>query len=44
MKIIHLLPINPVPTTYGRMGDYGQPVCHHGLFRHRAVVCHVYAV
>jgi starch synthase (maltosyl-transferring) len=25
MKIIHLLPINPVPTSYGRMGMYGSP-------------------
>ncbi|MCF7957587.1 MAG: glycogen debranching enzyme N-terminal domain-containing protein [Phycisphaerae bacterium] len=25
MKIIHLLPINPVPTAYGRMGMYGSP-------------------
>ena len=25
MKIIHLLPINPVPVTYGRMGMYGSP-------------------
>jgi predicted glycogen debranching enzyme len=25
MKIIHLLPINPVPTTYGRMGQFGSP-------------------
>ncbi|MBN1865214.1 MAG: glycogen debranching enzyme N-terminal domain-containing protein [Victivallales bacterium] len=24
-RIIHLLPINPVPTTYGRMGRYGSP-------------------
>ncbi|MBN1232771.1 MAG: glycogen debranching enzyme N-terminal domain-containing protein [Candidatus Coatesbacteria bacterium] len=25
MKIIHFLPINPVPHSYGRMGDYGSP-------------------
>ncbi|MBN2375414.1 MAG: glycogen debranching enzyme N-terminal domain-containing protein [Sedimentisphaerales bacterium] len=25
MKIIHLLPINPVPVSYGRMGMYGSP-------------------
>ncbi|MBN1437432.1 MAG: glycogen debranching enzyme N-terminal domain-containing protein [Sedimentisphaerales bacterium] len=25
MKIIHFLPINPVPTSYGRMGMYGSP-------------------
>ncbi|MBN2130434.1 MAG: hypothetical protein JW741_13100, partial [Sedimentisphaerales bacterium] len=25
MKIIHLLPINPVPAAYGRMGLYGSP-------------------
>ncbi len=25
MKIIHLLPINPVPVAYGRMGMYGSP-------------------
>ena len=25
MKIIHLLPINPVPITYGRMGQFGSP-------------------
>ncbi len=25
MKIIHLLPINPVPVSYGRMGQYGSP-------------------
>jgi len=25
MKIIHLLPINPTPTSYGRMGMYGSP-------------------
>jgi len=25
MRIIHLLPINPVPTSYGRMGMYGSP-------------------
>ncbi len=25
MKIIHLLPINPVPSAYGRMGMYGSP-------------------
>ena len=25
MKIIHLLPINPVPSSYGRMGMYGSP-------------------
>jgi len=25
MKIVHLLPINPVPTSYGRMGMYGSP-------------------
>ena len=25
MKIIHLLPINPIPTSYGRMGMYGSP-------------------
>ncbi len=24
-RIIHLLPINPVPTTYARMGRYGSP-------------------
>ncbi len=24
-RIIHLLPINPVPTTYGRMGRFGSP-------------------
>jgi len=25
VRIIHLLPINPVPTSYGRMGLYGSP-------------------
>ena len=25
MKIIHFLPLNPVPETYGRMGKYGSP-------------------
>jgi starch synthase (maltosyl-transferring) len=25
MRIIHLLPINPVPASYGRMGLYGSP-------------------
>ncbi|MDY6968286.1 MAG: amylo-alpha-1,6-glucosidase [Spirochaetota bacterium] len=25
MKIIHFLPLNPVPQTYGRMGKYGSP-------------------
>ena len=24
-RIIHLLPIGPVPTTYARMGRYGSP-------------------
>ncbi len=24
-RIIHLLPVNPVPTVYGRMGRYGSP-------------------
>jgi starch synthase (maltosyl-transferring) len=24
-RILHLLPINPTPTTYGRMGRYGSP-------------------
>ncbi len=32
MKIIHLLPINPVPTSYGRMGMYGSPYATNDYF------------
>lgn len=32
MKIIHLLPINPVPTSYGRMGMYGSPYANTDYF------------
>ena len=32
MKIIHLLPINPVPVSYGRMGMYGSPYANTDYF------------
>jgi predicted glycogen debranching enzyme len=32
MRIIHLLPINPVPTSYGRMGMYGSPYATNDYF------------
>lgn len=32
MKIIHLLPINPVPVSYGRMGMYGSPYATNDYF------------
>ena len=32
MKIIHLLPINPVPVAYGRMGMYGSPYANNDYF------------
>ncbi|MCP4711097.1 MAG: hypothetical protein GY869_20955, partial [Planctomycetes bacterium] len=32
MKIIHLLPINPIPSSYGRMGMYGSPYATNDYF------------
>ncbi len=32
MRIIHLLPINPVPVTYGRVGRFGSPYAGTDLF------------